>query len=56
MLKTIVTARHISVQGEFVKRMVDGRVMVRVGQTYYVGKPVDEQSTDAGSAMMDAAG
>jgi hypothetical protein len=49
MLQTVVTARHISVQGEYVKTMDSGRVMVRVGQTYYVGQPVEavEPAPDA---------
>ncbi|MHA3914392.1 hypothetical protein [Halovulum sp. GXIMD14793] len=40
MLRTIQTASHISIQGEFVRKYADGRVMVRVGQSYYVGQPV----------------
>lgn len=40
MLQTIMTASHISVQGEFVKRLADGRVMVRVGAMRFVGNPI----------------
>lgn len=40
MMRTILTASHISVQGKFVKSLADGRVEVRVGDRYYVGKPV----------------
>jgi len=40
MLQTIITASHISVQGEFVKRLADGRVMVRVGRTKFIGNPI----------------
>lgn len=40
MLQTVVTAGHILVQGEFVKQLSDGQVMVRVGSTVHVGRPV----------------
>ncbi|NNU79232.1 hypothetical protein HMH01_02160 [Halovulum dunhuangense] len=40
MYRTIVTSSHISVQGEFVKRLPDGREVVRVGDAEYVGMPV----------------
>ncbi len=40
MLKTVMTSTCISVQGEFVRRFEDGRVMVRVGSSYHVGLPV----------------
>lgn len=40
MLQTIETGTHISIQGEFVRHCADGNVMVRVGPSYYVGKPV----------------
>ena len=40
MLRTIQTGTHISIQGEFVRNYPDGNVMVRVGQAFYVGKPV----------------
>lgn len=42
MLQTIQTGSHISIQGEFVRRYEDGRVMVRVGQSYYVGQPISQ--------------
>ncbi|MHA3978124.1 hypothetical protein ACW9UR_10615 [Halovulum sp. GXIMD14794] len=40
MLQTIVTASHISVQGELVKKLADGRVMVRVGAMEFIGMPI----------------
>ncbi|WP_112321148.1 hypothetical protein [Oceanibium sediminis] len=40
MVQTIVTSSHISVQGEFVKRLSDGRIVVRVGDAKFVGHPV----------------
>ncbi len=40
MLQTIETGTHISIQGEFVRKYPDGNVMVRVGPSYYVGKPI----------------
>lgn len=46
MLQTIQTGTHISIQGEYVRRYEDGRVMVRVGQSYYVGKPISNSATE----------
>ena len=40
MLQTILTSSRISVQGEFVREFNDGRVMIRVGKSLYVGNPV----------------
>lgn len=40
MLQTIQTGSHISIQGEFVRAYADGSIMVRVGPSYYVGRPV----------------
>ncbi|MEM9228172.1 MAG: hypothetical protein AAGB10_01055 [Pseudomonadota bacterium] len=40
MLQTIVTSSYISVQGEFVKMMADGQIMIRVGRERYVGNPI----------------
>ncbi len=42
MLQTIQTGTHISIQGEFVRRYEDGRIMVRVGQAYHVGHPISQ--------------
>lgn len=41
MLQTIQTGSHISIQGEFVRAYADGSIMVRVGPSYYVGRPVN---------------
>ncbi|MEO0386818.1 MAG: hypothetical protein AAF281_04710 [Pseudomonadota bacterium] len=40
MMTTIKTGKYISIQGEFVRAYPDGSVMVRVGPTYHVGRPV----------------
>ncbi|MEM8658302.1 MAG: hypothetical protein AAGF22_09410 [Pseudomonadota bacterium] len=42
MLQTIVTSSYISVQGEFVKTMADGKIMIRVGRARYVGNPIGD--------------
>lgn len=47
MVKTIETASHISVQGEFVRKLPDGRVVVRVGNTTFAGIPVGQPGHDA---------
>jgi hypothetical protein len=44
MVQTIQTATHISVQGEFVKKLTDGRVVVRVGDINYTGKPIKRRA------------
>lgn len=55
MLQTILTSSRISVQGEFVRAFNDGRVMIRVGQSLYVGNPVqryaDTSESDTGPAV-----
>ena len=40
MLTTIIIGTCVSVQGNFVKRLANGLVSVRVGETTYVGRPV----------------
>jgi hypothetical protein len=40
MMQTIVTSSHISVQGEVVKRLANGMVIIRVGTSEYIGRPV----------------
>lgn len=47
MLQTILTAGRISVQGEFVREFNDGRVMIRVGKSLYVGNPVKRTAPNA---------
>lgn len=41
MLKTIKVASCISVQGTFVKRLADGRLVVRVGERTFEGLPIN---------------
>ncbi|WP_238367571.1 hypothetical protein [Mesobacterium pallidum] len=40
MLRTINVGNYISIQGQFVQTLSDGRVSVRVGNQVYTGKPV----------------
>jgi len=40
MVRTITQGSCISVQGLFVRILDDGRVVVRVGNREYVGRPV----------------
>ncbi len=40
MLKTIMVGKYISVQGEFVRRLPNGLIEVRVGSRVYAGRPV----------------
>ena len=40
MLKTITLGTCVSIQGIFVKKASDGRIVVRVDDKTYVGKPV----------------
>lgn len=49
MLQTILTAGRISVQGEFVREFNDGRVMIRVGESLYVGNPVQRYAAGTAS-------
>gem|GEM_PF-931114 len=44
MVQTIETASRISVQGEFVRKLADGRVEVRVGELTFAGLPVKKRS------------
>lgn len=37
MFQTILTSSHISVQGEYVKTLPDGRVVVRTGDRLHIG-------------------
>lgn len=41
MLQTIAIGSCVSVQGLLVKQLNDGRVIVRVGERTYEGKPVN---------------
>ena len=40
MIKTIVIGSCVSVQGILEKTLPDGRMMVRVGQQLFTGKPI----------------
>lgn len=40
MLKTILIGSCVSVQGIFVRSLPDGRILVRVGQRMFKGRPV----------------
>jgi len=42
MLRTILVGSCVSVQGIFVRNLEDGKIMVRVGDRIYQGKPVSE--------------
>ncbi|TCM82057.1 hypothetical protein [Rhodovulum steppense] len=42
MIQTIVLGSCVSVQGSFVARRPDGRIVVRVGDRLYTGKPVNK--------------
>jgi len=40
MLRTIVVGSCVSVQGTFEQQLDNGRIVVRVGEALYVGRPV----------------
>ncbi|WP_417250136.1 hypothetical protein [Celeribacter sp.] len=40
MLKSITVGNYVSVQGYFVRESTNGRIVVRVGNRTYEGKPV----------------
>lgn len=42
MLKTITVGTCISVQGTFVKSLSNGRIVVRVGDRVFEGRPVGQ--------------
>ena len=42
MLKTIALGSSISVQGIFVRKLPDGRIVVKDNNTSYSGKPVSQ--------------
>jgi hypothetical protein len=47
MLRTILIGTCMSVQGHFVAELPDGRMRVRVGDRFYVGRPVGLRSLSA---------
>ncbi len=42
MIKTIQVGSCVSVQGVFVRNAEDGKIVIRVGNRIYQGKPVAE--------------
>ncbi len=40
MVRTITLGSCVSVQGTFVRDLPDGRVLVRVGEREFAGKPI----------------
>ena len=44
MIKTIVIGKYISVQGNFVKNLPGGKMMVRVGDRLFAGTPVSSKA------------
>jgi hypothetical protein len=44
VLTTIILGTCVSVQGNFVKRLANGLVSVRVGDTVYTGRPITASS------------
>ena len=41
MLRTIILGSCVSVQGNFVRELANGKIVVRVGDRLYQGFPVD---------------
>ena len=44
MLRTITIGSAISVQGIFVRALPDGRIIVKVGEALFSGKPVTSEA------------
>lgn len=42
MLRTIMIGSCVSVQGTFVRELGGGRILIRVGNIFYSGIPVDK--------------
>ena len=47
MLRTIMIGTCMSVQGLFVRRLEDGRMVVRVDDRLYAGTPIERVSFQA---------
>lgn len=47
MLRTITVGSCVSVQGYVVRTLADGRIVVRVGDQMYAGRPVEKLATAA---------
>lgn len=44
MVKTITVGNYISVQGMYVRDLSDGRMVIRIGQQEFTGRPVSAKS------------
>ena len=44
MLRTIILGSCVSVQGTFVRKLTNGKVLVRVGKRLYEGMPVTSKA------------
>lgn len=42
MVRTVILSSCVTVQGIFVRMLDDGRMVVRVGDRTYAGRPVSE--------------
>jgi hypothetical protein len=40
MLRTITIGSYVSIQGQFVRNLPDGRTVIRVGDREFTGRPV----------------
>ena len=47
MMCTIMVGRYSSVQGQFVRNLPDGRVVVQVGEHLHIGRPIAAVQTTA---------
>lgn len=47
MLRTIVIGSCVSVQGTFVRRLANGKILIRVGKRLYEGMPIRSQPAQA---------
>ncbi|WP_165354619.1 hypothetical protein [Tropicimonas sp. IMCC6043] len=44
MLRTITIGSHVSIQGNFVRDLRDGRILVQVGERLFKGTPVETKA------------
>lgn len=44
MIRTILLGNHVFVQGDFVRDLTDGRILVRVGEKLFKGMPVQPRT------------
>jgi hypothetical protein len=42
MIRTIVVGSCVSVQGQFVRNLDNGRIVIQVGDQMYSGRPIDK--------------